>query len=86
MRTFCLLSFVVIPICIAVHIHTADDLDDNDRLDEDQFREAFNLRKISDPVEKAIRSARLAKTEEEVKDQNEDFINGESSCQLANLS
>jgi len=79
MRTFCLLSFVAIPICIAVHIHTADDLDDNDRLDEDQFREAFNLRKISDPVEKAIRSARLAKTEEEVKDQNEDFINGESS-------
>ena len=70
MRTLYLLGFAAIPMCIAVHIHTDDDLDDDDRLDEDQFLEAFNLKKISDPVEKAIRAARLAKTEEEVRSQN----------------
>ena len=78
MRTLCLLGFAAIPMCIAVHIHTDDDLDDDDRLDEDQFLEAFNLKKISDPVEKAIRAARLAKTEEEVRSQNEAYIDGES--------
>jgi len=36
------------------------------------------LRKIYDPVEKAKRAARLAKTEEEVREQNEDFIDGKS--------
>ena len=72
------MAFAAIPMCIAVHIHTDDDLDDDDRLDEDQFIEAFNLKKISDLVEKAIRAARLAKTEEEVRSQNEAYIDGES--------
>ena len=79
MKTFVPLIFAVIQLCIAVHIHTEDDLDDNDRLDEDQFEEVFNLKKIWDPVEKAKRAARLAKTEQEVREENEDFIDGKES-------
>jgi len=79
MKTLCLLAFGLIPLCMTTHIHTEDDLDDNDRLDEDEFEEAFDLKRIYDPAEKAKRAARLAKTEEEVKEENEDYIDGKAS-------
>ena len=55
------------------------DLDENDDIDETEFEKVFHQPKITDPIEKARRQAALKENEEDIKKENEDFLEGKKA-------
>ena len=55
------------------------DLDENDDIDEDEFEKVFHEPKVTDPVEKARRQAALKENEQDIKIENEDFLEGKKT-------
>jgi len=81
MRSFIAPFSLILTLALLVQCNI--DLDENDNLNEDQFEEAFNKRAITDPVEKAKREAQLKKTEDEVREENEDYEKGRKTWYAA---